>query len=227
MICKDIHASQRGFPSFVTRLMKLFSRSLLRALVHFHFYEAFAEDQLRIRFSCHWCDMMYDVMLCEMMWWYDAKWYWYRRHTPTYPHWNSQTLHPLRNDFWASSPSIFRCSPFIFRCKVCIPLGTTLELLRLLFWWYKFYIPIGTTFKLLRLIFRWYLALYFLWNDFWAKNLRCTPLGMTFLASTILVLHSLRNVFWAQNLRCAPLGTTFVASENLALHSFWNDFWAS
>ena len=49
------------------------SRSLLCALAHFHFYEAFAEEQLRIRFSCHWCDMMYDVMLCKMMWWYDAK----------------------------------------------------------------------------------------------------------------------------------------------------------
>jgi hypothetical protein len=173
------------------------SRSLLRALAHFHFYEAFAEDQLCIRFSCHWCDMMYDVMLCEMMWWYDAKWYWCQRYTPTHPHWNTQTLHPLRNDFWASSPFIFQCSPFIFRCKFCIPLGTTFELLCLLFRRYKFCIPLGTTFELLRLIFQRYLALHSLWNDFWAKNLRCAPLGMTFVASTILTLHSLRNDFLA------------------------------
>jgi hypothetical protein len=175
-------------------------RSLLHALAHFHFYEAFTKDQLRIRFSCHWCDMMYDVIPCKMMWWYDAKWYWCRRHTPTHPHWNTQTLHPLRNDFWASSPFIFRCSPFIFWCKFCIPLGTTLELLRLLFRWYKLCIPLGTTFELLRLIFRRYLALHSLWNDFWAKNLRYAPLGTTFVASANLAHHSFRNDFWASKL---------------------------
>ena len=172
------------------------SQSLLRALAHFHFYEAFAEDQLCIRFSCHWCDMMYDVMLCKWcddMMQNDTD----AEDTPTHPHWNTQAMHPLRNDFWASSPFIFWCSPFIFRCKFCIPLGTTLELLRLLFRWYKLCIPLGTTFELLRLIFRRYLALHFLWNDFWAENLRCAPLGTTFVASAILALHSLRNVFWA------------------------------
>jgi hypothetical protein len=54
-------------------------------------------------------------------------------------------MHPLRNDFGASSPSIsvaFRddfgaSSPSIsVAFKLCIPLGTTLELLHLLFWWY-------------------------------------------------------------------------------------------
>ena len=50
--------------------------------------------------------------------------------------------------------------------KLCIPLGTTFELLHLLFRWYKFRIPLGTTFELLRLIFRRYLALHSLWNDF-------------------------------------------------------------
>jgi hypothetical protein len=50
------------------------SRSLLRALAHFHFYEAFAEDQLRIQFVSLmqydvWCDVMWnDVMIrCKMM----------------------------------------------------------------------------------------------------------------------------------------------------------------
>ena len=64
--------------------------------------------------------------------------------------------------------------------KLCIPLGTSFELLHLLFRWYKFCIPLGTTFELLRLIFWRYLALHSLWNDFWAENLRCAPLGTTF-----------------------------------------------
>jgi hypothetical protein len=114
-----------------------------------------------------------------------------------------------------------------FESKLCIPLGTTFELLHLLFRWYKFCIPLGMTFELLRLIFRRYLALHSLWNDFWAENLRCAPLGTTFVASFILALHSLRNDFWAKNLRCAPLGMTFVASLILALHSLRNDLWAS
>jgi hypothetical protein len=186
------------------------SRSLLCALAHFHFYEAFAKDHLRVRFSCHWCDMMYDVMLCRMMWWYDAKWCQCQRHTSTRPYWNTQALHPLRIDFWASSPFTFWCKfciplgttlellRLLFRqYKFCIPLGTTLELLRLLFRRYKFCIPLGTTLELLRLIFRQYLALHSLWNDFWAENLYCAPLGTTFVASAILALHSLRNVFSA------------------------------
>ena len=58
---KDIHASQREIPSCDKAYEIVFSEA------HFHFDEAFSEDQLRIQFSCHWCNMMYDVMLCEMM----------------------------------------------------------------------------------------------------------------------------------------------------------------
>jgi hypothetical protein len=94
----------------------------------------------------------------------------------------------------SSSPFIFRCSPLTFRCKFCIPLGTSFELLRLIFRRYKFCIPLGTSFELLRLIFRWYLALHSLRNDFLAENLRCAPLGMTFCSFVML---------------CFPLGTTF------------------
>jgi hypothetical protein len=57
-------------------------------------------------------------------------------------------------------------TPTLVHGRLCIPLGTTFELLHLLFRWYKFCIPLGTTFELLRLIFRWYLALHSLWNDF-------------------------------------------------------------
>jgi hypothetical protein len=88
----------------------------------------------------------------------------------------------------------FSASPLIFRCKFCIPLGTSFELLRLLFQWYKFCIPLGTYFELLRLTFRRYLALHFLRNDFWVENLLCAPLGMTFCRFVAL---------------CIPLGTTF------------------
>jgi hypothetical protein len=94
----------------------------------------------------------------------------------------------------SSSPFIFWCSPLIFRCKFCIPLGTTFELLRLLFRRYKFYIPLGMTFELLRVIYWRYLALHSLRNDFWAENLRCAPLGTTFCSFVVL---------------CIPLGTTF------------------
>jgi hypothetical protein len=87
----------------------------------------------------------------------------------THPHAHTETHKlyiPLGTTLEPYSPFIFRCSPFIFRCKFCIPLGTSFELLRLLFQRYKFCIPLGTTLELLRLIFRWYLALHFFRNDF-------------------------------------------------------------
>jgi hypothetical protein len=59
--------------------------------------------------------------------------------------------------------------------KVRIPLGTTLELLHLLFRWnFWLYIPLRTTFEL--------------------QNLLCAPLGTAFVASE-LTLRSLRNDF--------------------------------
>ena len=46
---------------------------------------------------------------------------------------HTSALHSLRNDFGASSPLLLAESALTFRCKLCIPLGTTLELLRLYF----------------------------------------------------------------------------------------------
>ena len=46
----------------------------------------------------------------------------------------TSALHSLRNDFGASSPLLLAESALTFRCKLCIPLGKTLELLRLYFW---------------------------------------------------------------------------------------------
>ena len=71
---------------------------------------------------------------------------------------NNQTsaLHSLRNDFGASLPLLLAKSALTFRCKLCIPLGTTLELLRLLLsaesaltFRCKLCIPLGTTLELL------------------------------------------------------------------------------
>jgi uncharacterized CHY-type Zn-finger protein len=79
--------------------------------------------------SCHWCDMMYDVMLCDDM----------MREImlmpKTHSHAKTQSFCPLRNDQNLFA-AYFSASPLIFRCKFCIPLGTSFELLRLLFQWY-------------------------------------------------------------------------------------------
>ena len=126
-----------------------------------------------------------------------------------------KTPHSLRND-WNLFAAYFSASPLIFRCKFCIPLGTSFELLRLLFWWYfsRWLFALHLIFQryfsrwlfALRLIFRRYLALHFLRNDFWAENLRCAPLGAAFCSFIML---------------CIPLGTTFelLPVPFLSLHS--------
>ena len=61
---------------------------------------------------------------------------------------HTSALHSLRNDFGASSPLLLAESALTFCCKLCIPLGTTLELLRLLLRRYKLCIPLGTSLEL-------------------------------------------------------------------------------
>jgi hypothetical protein len=99
-------------------------------------------------------------------------------------------------EYTISLPFIFRLhrlffgvSVLTFRCKFCIPLGTSFELLRLLFRRYSRWLFV------LRLIFRWYLALHSLWNDFWAENLHCAPLGTTFCSFDKLTLRSIEQLF--------------------------------
>jgi hypothetical protein len=117
-----------------------------------------------------WCDdMMQRMMLMSK----------------THTHAETQSLCPLRNDQNLFA-AYFSASPLIFRCKFCIPLGTSFELLRLLFRQY-----FSRWLFALRLIFRWYLALHSLWNDFWAENLHCAPLETTFCSFGKLTLHSL------------------------------------
>jgi hypothetical protein len=153
-------------------------------LAPFHFCKAFSEDRLHFQFvSLMWYDVWCDVM------WYDAmiwckEWCEYRRHT----HAKTQSLRPLRDDQNLFA-AYFSASPLIFRCKFCIPLGTSFELLRLLFRRYSRWL------FSLRLIFRRYLALHSLWNDFWAENLQYAPLGTAFCSFGKLMLRSLGMTF--------------------------------
>jgi hypothetical protein len=124
-----------------------------------------------------------DVMLCKMMF------------VP------KTHIHIPIVEYTISLPFIFRLhrlffgvSALTFRCKFCIPLGTSFELLRLLFRRYSRWL------FSLRLIFRRYLALHSLWNDFWAENLHCAPLGTTFCSFNKLTLRSLERLFVLQQL---------------------------
>ena len=96
------------------------SRSLLRALAHFHFYEAFAEAYSV--FDSRVIDVIWCMMWCYEKWCDDVM----QNDTDaedTHPHAHTGTH------------------------KLCIPLGTSFELLRLLFRRYKFCIPFGMTFE--------------------------------------------------------------------------------
>jgi hypothetical protein len=141
--------------------------------------------------------MMYDVMLCEMMRWYDAKND--ASAEDTHPHWNTQSLRSIRNNQNLFAV-YFSASPLIFRCKFCIPLGTSFELLRLLFRRY-----FSRWLFALRLIFQRYLALHSLWNDFWAENLHCAPLGTTFCSFSKLTLRSLWATFCSFDETCTVI----------------------
>ena len=127
------------------------------------------------------CLYLYDMMmmiLCMSRWMFMNAMYdvmWRANECPnTHIRSHNHNLHSLRND-WSLFAAYFSASPLIFRCKFCIPLGTSFELLRLLFRRYSRWL------FALRLIFRQYLALHSLRNDFWAENLRCAPLGTAFL----------------------------------------------
>ncbi len=119
-----------------------------------------------------WCD---DVMLCEMI--FAPKIY-------THPH------------SWIFLPFIFRLhrlffgvSALTFRSKFCIPLGTSLELLRLL----------------LRRYQRWLFAV-------------CSAFLLERLWSRKLTLRSLRNDFlWLRQTYSAFLRTTFCCFEGFSI----------
>ena len=124
------------FPSFRTQRsiennIFLFSEALL-------FVREEALLLCRSNYLCHdddyptyaWMNVYeckcYDVMRCANEW--------PNNHTSSHTHSHyflknnhTSALHPLRNDFGASSPLLLAESALTFRCKLCIPLGTTLE----------------------------------------------------------------------------------------------------
>jgi hypothetical protein len=147
-------------------------------------------------------------MLCEMM-------FMPKTHTHT----------PIA-EYTISLPLIFRLhclffgvSALTFPCKFCIPLGTSFELLRLLFRWYSRWLFV------LRLIFWRYLALHSLWNNFWAENLHCAPLGTTFCSFRKLTLHSLGTTFWSCGDTCNVIfNPAFPYERLLSFSNFWTSW---
>jgi hypothetical protein len=155
-----------------------------------------------------WCyAIWYDDMMQRMM-----------LMSKTHTHAETQSLRSLRNDQNLFA-AYFSASPLISRCKFCIPLGTSFELLRLLFRWY-----FSRWLFALRLIFQRYLALHSLWNDFWAENLHCAPLGTTFCSFDKLTLRSLGTTFCSFGETCTAIFSSAFPYERLL--SFIN-FWAS
>jgi hypothetical protein len=111
---------KEGSP-FYGKYDKIVPRSLLRVSAHFHstkYCRRFASYPIFLSLMQYdvWCNVVRnDAMIwCNMMMMSNTH---TRAHTGTH-----KTLHPLRNIF-----GIF---------KLCIPLGTTLELLHLIFRWY-------------------------------------------------------------------------------------------
>jgi hypothetical protein len=137
-----------------------------------------AFEDVSFQSNCLYLHDMMMMILCMSKWMFMNAMYdvMYRANECPNTHIRSHThnLHSLRND-WSLFAVYFSAAPLIFRCKLCIPLGTSFELLHLLFWRYSRWL------FALCLIFRQYLALHSLRNDFWAENLRCAPLGTTFL----------------------------------------------
>jgi hypothetical protein len=102
--------------------IKTYFLKFASCLITFSFTKELPKICFVFNLFCCCCDMMYDVMLCGMIWWYDAKWWWCRRHTHALTLEHTRLCIPLGTSFESF--------------KLCIPLGTTFELLHLLFWWH-------------------------------------------------------------------------------------------
>jgi hypothetical protein len=109
--------------------------------------------------SCTICSMMYDayvmqndVMMLCYVWWYSFRRYTHIRAIKYIIFFESALIFRYKPPLGASSPFTSAESALTFCCKLCIPLGTTLELLRLLLsaesaltFRCKLCIPLGTT----------------------------------------------------------------------------------
>ena len=152
--------------------------NLFCALAQFHFFKAFSKGQHCIPFLFHWCNMMYDVMLCE---WCDDFMLCKMIFVPKIHTHSHSRIHNLFVVY-------FSASPLIFRCKFCIPLGMSFELLRLLFRRYSRWL------FALRLIFRRNQRLFFAVSSAFplerllSRKLTLRSLEWLFVASAQLVI---------------------------------------
>ena len=104
----------RNRSPLILELMKLYFFKTYFVPWH-NFFETISEDQHCIPFLCHWCNMMYDVMLCE---WCDdvmvCEWSFCRRYThiPSVEHTISLPfIFRLHRLFFGVSALTFRCKP--------------------------------------------------------------------------------------------------------------------
>jgi hypothetical protein len=155
--------------------------------------------------SCTICSMMYDayvmqndVMMLCYVWWYSFRRYTHIRAIKYIIFFESALIFRYKPPLGASSPFTSAESALTFCCKLCIPLGTTLELLRLLLsaesaltFRCKLCIPLGTTLELLRLLLSAESALTF-------RCKLCIPLGTTLEQKTYTALL-LERLFIASN----------------------------
>jgi hypothetical protein len=133
--------------------------------------------------SCAICNMMYDAYAMQndvMM---------------------SCYVDDICSERYISPHNIF-VSALTFRCKLCIPLGTTLELLHLLLRRYKLCIPLGTSLELLRLLLRRYKL--------------CIPLGTSLEQKTYTALP-LERLFVTLATYSAFFRTTFCYFEGFLI----------
>jgi hypothetical protein len=121
------------------------------------------------------CLCLYDMMmmiLCMSKWMFMNAMYdvmWHANECPnTHIRSHNHNLHSLRN-YWSLFVAYFSASSLIFWCKFCIPLGTSFELLRLLFRRYSRWL------FALRVIFWQYSALHSIRNDFEQKTYAALP----------------------------------------------------
>jgi hypothetical protein len=141
--------------------------------------------------SCAICSMMYDAYAMQndvMMSCYEKKVF----------------VPELHTHIPAIKYIIFFVSALTFRCKLCIPLGTSLELLHLLLsaesaltFRCKLCIPLGTSLELLRLLLSAESALTF-------RCKLCIPLGTTLEQKTYTALPLERLFVTSANLLCVP-----------------------
>jgi hypothetical protein len=123
--------------SFHFGVWRRYASSIIIFVPWHYFFETIFEYQHWTPFLRHWCNMMYDVMLCK---WCDVMQndicrrsrFIFRCKPPLgapspFTSAESTFIFRCKPPLGASSPFTSAESTFIFRCKLCIPFGTTFE----------------------------------------------------------------------------------------------------